>query len=140
MCGARHSLGIPLAVLPRSTLLPPNSCAVVEVAVNRPSPKCQPSHVQLLSHYRDSLPPGSPLRDAYAQPAAAEGGLLPAAGLIVLGIVMLASGGILAGVAAVLGGGDWGYEIYKRSEAADAARAAWENRRIFLACTEQWTP
>lgn len=108
--------------------------------MNCPSTKCGSSNVQLLSHYRDSLPPGSPLRDAYAQPAAATGGLLPAAGLIVLGVAFLASGGILVGLAAIAAGGVWGYGLYRKAEAADQARAAWETRRICLACTEQWTP
>lgn len=108
--------------------------------MNCPSSKCGSSNVQLLSHYRDSLPPGSPLRSAYACPDDEGGGLLPAAGLVVLGLVALVSGGILPGLAAVVAGAGWGYVSYKRAEAALAARAAWENRRICLACTEQWTP
>lgn len=105
-----------------------------------PIKDCQSTNVQLLSHYRDSLPPGSPLRDAYAQPAGVEAGLLPAVVLVVLGLGALVSGEILAGLSAVAAGGVWGYVRYKKAEAADQGRAAWANRRICLACTEQWTP
>lgn len=108
--------------------------------MNCPSTKCGSSNVQFLSHYRDSLPSGSPLRDAYAQPVAAEGGLLPAAGLTLVGLVVLLSGGTAAGLAAMAVGGFWGYGIYRRMQLAEDARTAWASRRICLACTEQWTP
>ncbi|MFD4596772.1 hypothetical protein ACFWPQ_01940 [Streptomyces sp. NPDC058464] len=108
--------------------------------MNCPSPRCGSSNVQLLSHYRDSLPPGSKLRDTYAEPAAAEGSYLLAVGLVILGIVAAASGTVLAGLAAIAAGLGWGAVIHRRVEDADRARAAWGNRRICLACTEQWTP
>ena len=108
--------------------------------MNCPSPRCGSSNIQLLSHYRESLPPGSPLRDAYAEPTAAKGSVLAAVGLVVLGIFMLLSGGILAGLAAIVGGVLWGAGIHKRAEVADKARTVWANRRISLACTEHWTP
>lgn len=107
--------------------------------MNCPSPRCGSSNVQLLSHYRDSLPPGSPLRDAYAQPAAAEGSYLLAVGLVVLGVIAVASG-TLAGLAAIAAGGVWGWVTRQRVEDADRKRADWVNKRICLACTEQWTP
>jgi hypothetical protein len=96
--------------------------------------------VQLLSHYVGSLPPGSPHRNTYAAPTAANSSLLPAAGLALLGVIALVSGAILAGLATVAAGIGWGMLIHKRAEAAGKARATWENRRICLACTEQWTP
>lgn len=105
-----------------------------------PSPKCGSSNVQLLSHYRESLPPGSPLRNTYAAPATPDAPYLPAAGLMLLGLVLLVSGGILAGLAALAVGGVWGFGIHKRAEAAGQARTVWASRRICLACTEQWTP
>ncbi len=108
--------------------------------MNCPSPRCGSSNVQLLSHYRDSLPPGSPLRNAYAQPAAAAGSLLLPVGLVVLGIVAAGSGTVLAGLAAIAAGVGWGWVLHRKSEEAEQARTAWANRRICLACTEQWTP
>ncbi|MFB7500063.1 hypothetical protein ACFC09_36190 [Streptomyces sp. NPDC056161] len=96
--------------------------------------------MQLLSHYRDSLPPGSPLRDVYAQPAAADVSYLAAAGLALLGVVAVVSGAVFAGLAAVAAGVGWGVVLHRRAEAAELARARWTNRRICLACTEQWTP
>ncbi|MFJ6566588.1 hypothetical protein ACIQNU_04160 [Streptomyces sp. NPDC091292] len=91
--------------------------------------------MQLLSHYRDSLPPGSPLRAAYAPPAAAGAPYLPAAGVALLGVVGLASGVILVGLAAIVAGIGWGVVIRKRADAADAARAEWDSSLICLACT-----
>ncbi|MDT0608822.1 hypothetical protein [Streptomyces lancefieldiae] len=108
--------------------------------MNCPSPKCGSSNVQLLSLYVDGLAPGAPNRTRFARPASEGGGALPALGLFILGIAMLISGAALPGVAAIVAGAGWGYVIYKKVEAADRARAAWENSRICLACTEQWTP
>lgn len=108
--------------------------------MNCPSPRCGSSNVQLLSHYRESLPPGSALRSAYAEPAGAEGGLLPPLGVAVLGVLLLITGSVLAGLAAIVAAAGWGFVVFKRSEAAGAAQTAWANRRICLACTEQWTP
>lgn len=34
----------------------------------------------------------------------------------------------------------WRYGAYRRSEAAEEARAAWVDQRIYLAWTKQWTP
>lgn len=124
----------------RWTLLPSTLRPRLEVAMQCPRKDCQSSNVQLLSHYRDSLPSGSPLRDAYAPPAAADGGLLPAAGLVLLGLALVLSGGFAAGLAAMAAGGLWGYGLYRRSQLAEEARTMWANRRICLACTEQWTP
>ena len=105
-----------------------------------PSPKCGSSNVQLLSLYVGGLAPGAPNREEFARPAAGGGGSLPAVGLFLLGIVMLVSGAVLEGLAAAVIGGIWAYALFRRSEAAGRARTAWENRRICLACTEQWTP
>ncbi|MFL4902629.1 hypothetical protein ACJ6WF_05465 [Streptomyces sp. MMS24-I2-30] len=121
-------------------LASPTHAGLTEVAVNCPSPKCGSSNVQLLSHYRDSHPPDSPLRDVYAQPAAADVSYLAAAGLALLGIVVVVSGAVFAGLVAVAVGAGWGVVIHRRAEAAELARARWANRRICLACTEQWTP
>ncbi|MFF2852636.1 hypothetical protein ACFVT5_41045 [Streptomyces sp. NPDC058001] len=91
--------------------------------------------MQLLSHYRDSLPPGSPLRSAYAPPAAADAAYLPAVGVALLGVVGLVSGVILAGLAAVVAGLGWGALIRKRADQAGMARAEWDSALICLACT-----
>jgi hypothetical protein len=93
-----------------------------------------------LSLYVGGLSPGAPNRETFARPAAEGGGLLPATCLVILGIAMLVSGAILEGLAAAVIGGVWGYALFRRSEAASRARTVWENRRICLACTEQWTP
>ena len=53
---------------------------------------------------------------------------------------MLVSGAVLAGLVAVAVGGVWGYALFRKSESAGRVRTVWENRRICLACTEQWTP
>ncbi|MEU8931743.1 hypothetical protein AB0D30_17850 [Streptomyces sp. NPDC048409] len=78
-----------------------------------PSSHCGSSNVQLLSPYVGGLPAGAPNRERFARPATAAGGLLPALGLIVLGVLLPAGGEVLA---------------------------EWENTRICLACTERWAP
>ncbi|KOU62086.1 hypothetical protein ADK57_25995 [Streptomyces sp. MMG1533] len=88
----------------------------------------------------DGLPTGSPHRSTYAEPAGADGSYLLAAGLALVGLYALVSGEILAGLVALAAGGGWGFVIHKKAEASDHARAAWANRRICLACTEQWVP
>jgi hypothetical protein len=104
-----------------------------------PSPKCQSPNVQLLSHYRRSLSPDSDLYRAYAPPAGPEVRVLPGFGLVALGILMLVSG-YLPGLAAVAVGGLWLYGVHKATEDAARRRAAWENARVCLACSEKWTP
>lgn len=105
-----------------------------------PSPKCGSSNVQLLSHYVASLPPGSPLKEQYARPQLPDGGFVGVLAAVVVGVVMLVSGGILGGLIVLGGGLLWGWVLWGRHAAADSARAAWANRRICLACTEQWVP
>lgn len=108
--------------------------------MNCPSKNCGSSNVQLLSLYVDGLAPGAPNRERFARPPVEGGGALPAVLLVLLGAGMLISGVILAGLAALLVGAGWGYVIYKKVEAADAAKTAWENTRVCLACSEKWTP
>lgn len=108
--------------------------------MNCPSSRCGSSNIQLLSHYVDSLPPGSPLRSEYARPSMPEGGFVGALAAVVIGVAMLLSGGGWAGVVVLAAGLVWGYVLWQRHAAADSARSAWANRRICLACTEQWVP
>lgn len=108
--------------------------------MNCPSPRCGSSNVQLLSHYVDSLPPGSPLRNRYARPSAAVSGFWGVLLGIVAGIVMLTSGGATGGLLVLAGSGLWGWVLWSRHDGAEKARLAWASRRICLACTEQWTP
>lgn len=69
-----------------------------------------------------------------------ESGFLGALAAAVIGVAMLASGAVLAGVVVLAGGLGWGWVLWQRHGAADSARAAWANKRICLACTEQWVP
>lgn len=108
--------------------------------MNCPSPRCGSSNVQLLSHYVDSLPPGSPLRGRYARPAAADGSFLWVFVGIVAAAVMLTSGGVTGGLLVLAGCAVWGWVLWQRHDGAEKARTAWVSRRICLACTEQWTP
>ncbi|MER6464844.1 hypothetical protein ACWC4D_36565 [Streptomyces sp. NPDC001288] len=108
--------------------------------MNCPSSHCGSSNVQLLSLYVGGLPAGAPNRERFARPATAAGGLLPALGLIVLGVLLLAGGEILAGVGLLGAGAVWALVAHRLSEQAARARAEWENTRICLACTERWAP
>lgn len=104
-----------------------------------PSQKCGSSNVQLLSHYRASLPPSSALYTAYAPPTRPDGGFGLGLALVAIGVLMLVAG-YLIGLAVVAGGGLWLFGVYKTAEEIERRRAAWENVRICLACTERWTP
>ncbi|MGW3132233.1 hypothetical protein [Streptomyces sp. NPDC001123] len=96
--------------------------------------------MQLLSLYLDGLPAGAPNRERFARPAPAAGNLLPALGLVVLGVLLLVGGEILAGVALLGAGAVWGLVAHRRNQEAERVRRNWENTRICLACTERWTP
>lgn len=108
--------------------------------MNCPSPNCGSSNVQLLSHYLDGLPPGSPHRSAYAAPDGEAGSLLGPVVVALLGVLAVFSGAILAGLLMAVGGAGWGFVAHRRAEAAGLARSAWGNTRICLACSERWVP
>ncbi|TKA01974.1 hypothetical protein [Actinacidiphila oryziradicis] len=104
------------------------------------SDRCGSTNIQLLSAYWQSLPSDSPLKKSLAQPAAAESQFAWAVGVAVVGIAAVASGAVLAGLGVLLAGGLWGAGMWKRTEAAEAARAAWGLQVRCLACTETWQP
>ncbi|MFD3588334.1 hypothetical protein [Streptomyces sp. NPDC058683] len=108
--------------------------------MNCPSSQCGSSNVQLLSLYVDGLPAGAPNRERFARPAATAGGVLPALGLVVLGVLLLVGGQILAGILFLSAGGVWGFVAHRLGAEAEQARTKWENTRICLACTERWAP
>ncbi|MFK0160413.1 hypothetical protein ACIQVL_45560 [Streptomyces sp. NPDC090499] len=108
--------------------------------MNCPSSNCGSSNVQLLSLYVDGLPVGAPNRERFARPAPSARNLLPALGLVVLGVLLLVSGEILAGVLFLGAGAVWGLVAHRLNQEVERARSKWENTRICLACTERWTP
>lgn len=100
-----------------------------------PSEKCGSVNVEHLPHYWQSLPAESPLKARYAPPAKADGGYLVALAAVALGIAVVVSGAVLAGLLVAVGSLAWGALVHQRVTAAEAALAAWESSRVCLACT-----
>lgn len=106
-----------------------------------PSAKCQSTNVQFLPHYWESLPGDSPLKARYAEPAEVDGrARLVAAGIAVLGVIFLVTGGIAAGLLMLAAGGVGAMVTTGRIQEAVAKRAAWDRTQICLACTHLWVP
>ena len=106
-----------------------------------PREKCGSSNVEHLPHYWLSLPSDSPLKRRYAQPAEGDRrALLIAAGVAVLGLLMAVTGSIGAGLAVLAAGAVAAAVMVRRADAAETARALWQQRQICLACTHLWVP
>jgi hypothetical protein len=106
-----------------------------------PSDKCGSSNVEHLPHYWASLPGDSPLKVKYAQPD--EGNArarLILAGVALVGIVVLATGGVALGLAMLAVGGAGGLWVHGQIQAAELQRGTWSRSQICLACTHLWTP
>lgn len=106
-----------------------------------PSDKCGSTNVQHLPHYWKSLPGDSPLKSQYAQPAEGDTrARLIAAGVAVLGVVLLATDTVGLGLLLIAGGGAGVWWAHGRVVLADHARDRWSRTQICLACTHLWTP
>lgn len=106
-----------------------------------PSEKCQSSNVQHLPHYWRSLPGDSPLKGQYAEPAEGDRrARLIAAGVAVLGVVLLVTGTWPLGLLGVAAGGVAAWWTHGRILLADSARDRWASTQICLACTRTWVP
>ncbi|WP_037914051.1 hypothetical protein [Actinacidiphila yeochonensis] len=106
-----------------------------------PSVKCGSSNVEFLPHYWESLPGDSPLKRKYAKPAAGDRrAVAVAAGATVLGLVLAVTGTVVLGLLVLVAGGVGAAVSWRRVEAAEAARGAWQRRQICLACTHLWEP
>jgi hypothetical protein len=104
-----------------------------------PSEKCQSPNVRHLPHYWASLPGDSPQKQQYAQPAEGnQRARLVLAAVAILGIVVLATGGILLGLTLLAIGGAGGIFAHGQIQAAGHARDAWTRTQICLACTGTW--
>lgn len=106
-----------------------------------PSDKCGSSNVQHLPHYWLSLPPESPLKRKYAQPAEGDRrARLVAAVIAAAGLVLVCTGSVGVGLAVLAAGGVAAWVLHGRIVQADGARDAWTRRQICLACTHLWVP
>jgi hypothetical protein len=106
-----------------------------------PSKDCGSSNVEHLPHYWASLPGDSPNKARYAEPA--EGNVrarLILAAVAVVGVVVLATGGIALGLAMLAVGGAGGLFVHGQIQAAEHQRSVWSRSRICLACTHLWQP
>lgn len=106
-----------------------------------PSDKCASTNVQHLPHYWQSLPGDSPLKSKYAQPAEGDRrARLIAAGVVVLGVVLVVTGSWPLGLLGVAAGAVAVWWTHGRIILADSARDRWASTQICLACTHLWVP
>jgi hypothetical protein len=89
-------------------------------------PRCKGSgQVLHLPEFVASLPAESPLRGKYAQPAEYAAQWLLPMGAAVLGIVLLVTGEVAAGLLLLAGGGGLGFWFSRLAAAAEEARGRW---------------
>jgi hypothetical protein len=102
--------------------------------VKCPREKCGSTNVQHLPHWLDTLPPDSPHRKTYEQPA--DAGVQVAGVLFValVGVVMLSSGHWV-GLLALLGAAAWAVVGFRRAGVAEVDRARWSKSLICHVCT-----
>lgn len=108
--------------------------------MNCPKPNCGSSNIQLMSLYWSSLAPGASGKKDVAPPDEAAPSLRGPVLLIVAGVLGIAAGAVLLGVVALVVGGLWGWFAKQLGEDATRRRTEWENKRVCLACSEQWRP
>jgi hypothetical protein len=109
--------------------------------VRCPSEKCASTNIQHLPHYWASLPGDSPSKGRYAQPAEGDRrARLIAAGVAVLGVLLLVTESWPLGLLAVAGGGVAVWATHGRIITADTARNRWDRTQICLACTHLRVP
>lgn len=106
-----------------------------------PSDKCGSGNVEHLPHYWASLAGDSPLKARYAQPAEGnQRARLILAAVALVGIVVLATGGVALGLVMLAIGGAGGLLVHGQIQAAEHARDQWSRTQICLACTHLWQP
>jgi hypothetical protein len=103
-------------------------------------PGCKSPNTEKLSHYWESLPAESPLKDRYAPPAVVQARVLAVLGVVGAGIWITFSGAILWGLAIVVGGLVWGARMMAVAVASQADRDQWAASQLCLSCTERWQP
>ncbi|MEE6264920.1 hypothetical protein V2E29_04565 [Streptomyces diastatochromogenes] len=97
-------------------------------------PRCKHDGLQDLPDYVASLPRESPLRDRYGQPPEYKAQLVLPAGALVVGVVALVSGSFAAGGVLLVGGVGVGVWLWRKSSAADEARARWARSLYCKVC------
>jgi hypothetical protein len=100
--------------------------------------KCSSTNVERLSHYWQSLPAESPLRVQYAPPGEVQASYWIALLATIGGVAVAASGAVLLGLLATVGGLVYGVFMYQGVQAYQASLADWSSRTICLACTGQF--
>ncbi|WP_310727642.1 hypothetical protein [Streptomyces sp. N2A] len=104
-------------------------------------PRCK-DHTQVVHwpEFYKSLPRESELRSQAPQPAEYKAQLLLPAGACAVGAVALVSGAVAAGLLLVAGGIGVGVWLWRKSSAADDARARWARTLYCRRCPVRFLP
>ncbi|MEE4419567.1 hypothetical protein [Streptomyces bugieae] len=97
-------------------------------------PRCKHDGLLDLPEYVASLPRESPLHGKYGQPPEYKMQWLLPAGACAAGAVALVSGSIAAGLLLLAGGIGVGVWLWRKSSAAEDARARWSRSMICRQC------
>lgn len=103
-----------------------------------PQAECGSPNVVDLPHYWQSLPAESPLKARYAPPVGGAASYWVSVGVVVLGIVTAASGGVGLGLAVVAAGVGWGAFVYRKAAEAAARLERWHESQVCLACARRF--
>lgn len=93
----------------------------------------------LRGHWGD-LAPGAANYDLLRQPSKAEVNYLYALGVALLGVALLVTGAVLAGVVVLVGGTGWGVAMSRQVSVADGKRAVWQRSKWCRRCTKEFDP
>jgi hypothetical protein len=103
-------------------------------------PGCSSPNTEKLSHYWESLPAESPLKDRYAPPTVVQGRVLAVLAVVGAGAWVMFSGAALWGLAIVVGGLVWGVRMTAAVTASQASHDEWAASQLCLSCTDRWQP
>ena len=101
-------------------------------------PGCSSPNTEKLSHYWESLPEESPLKDRYAPPAVVKARVLAVLGVLGVGIWVITTGEALWGLVIAVGGLVWGVLMLMGVAASQAAHGEWASSQLCLSCTRRY--
>ncbi|WUD76298.1 hypothetical protein OG937_33720 [Streptomyces sp. NBC_00510] len=96
--------------------------------------------MQSLQLFEATVEPGSSLKADLGRPPKAERAFAWPLGLLLLGVALLVSGAILAGLLVAVVGVVWSLRERARVEAAKRANEEWQRKMICLVCKKPFVP
>jgi len=103
-------------------------------------PKCGSVNIEMVSHRWKSLPGDAEAKDELAPPDVARARHFAVLAVLVAGIWLMVSGGVLLGLLVAAGGLVWGVIMSREVAETVAARNRWAHEVICLTCLRRWVP